>query len=404
LTGEATMPKTSLPNVHCYETLLAEQPNAIEWPVFDERTASSLCYTSGTTGDPKGVLYSHRSTILHSLSGVGTDQNRRVDRTPCALPLVPMFHVNGWGFPYTAPMMGAKLVLPGMGYEGKQIYELMESEKVTSAGGVPTIWYRLLAYLEETGAKLSTLQFMKVGGSASPPALIEAFESRGVEVVQGWGMTETSPVCSSGCLPGEIRDTPERLSYQLKAGHCLYGVEMKIVDPTGETLPNDGVAVGELCVRGPWVASAYYENPQATELAFTADGWFRTGDLVSINPDGYLTITDRAKDLIKSGGEWISSIDLENVALRHPDVEEVAAIALPHPQWGERPMLVVRRRAGTNVDRDDIVAFLTPKVAGWWLPDEIAFVDEMPYTATGKISKKTLRERYARGAQEAATS
>jgi len=395
LTDETAMPKTSLPNVHCYETLLAAQPNHIDWPIFDERTASSLCYTSGTTGDPKGVLYSHRSTLLHALSGVGTDQNRRVDETPCSMPLVPMFHVNGWGFPYTAPMMGSKLVLPGLGYEGKQIYELMESERVTTAGGVPTIWHRLLAYLEESGSELTSLKFLKVGGSASPRSMIEAFERRGVEVVQGWGMTETSPVCTSGCLPGEIRDSSERLAYQMRAGHCLFGVDMKIVDADGETLPNDGVAVGELCVRGPWVASAYYENAEATERAFTSDGWFRTGDICSISPTGYLTITDRAKDLIKSGGEWISSIDLENVALSHPDIEEVAAIAMPHPQWGERPMLVVRKRAGSDLAAAAVVEYLTPKVASWWLPDEIVFVDEMPYTATGKISKKTLRERYA---------
>ncbi len=243
--------------------------------------------------------------------------------------------------------------------------------------------------------QLTTLRAMRVGGSAAPPTMIEAFEKRGVEVAQGWGMTEASPVCTTGCLPSEIRESPDVRKYQMMAGHCLYGVDMKIIDPAGETLPNDGVAQGELCIRGPWIASAYYENPAATELAFTKDGWFRTGDIVTISPSGYLTITDRAKDLIKSGGEWISSIDLENAVLGHPDVAEVAAIAMPSVEWGERPMLVVRRRARGNVDRDAIIAFLKPKVASWWLPDEIVFIDEMPYTATGKVSKKTLREKYA---------
>src|SRR5579872_2453216 len=395
LTGESTMPKTSLPNVHCYESLLAAQPDRIDWPVFDERTASSLCYTSGTTGEPKGVMYTHRSTVLHALSAAGLDQNRRSDGQPCAMPLVPMFHVNGWGIPYSAPIMGTKLVFPGTGYEGKQIYELMEAEGVKSAGGVPAVWQRLLNHLEETGSQLTTLRAMRVGGSAAPPTMIEAFEQRGIEVAQGWGMTEASPVCTTGCLPTEIRESPDVRKYQAMAGHCLYGVEMKIIDPAGEMLPNDGVAQGELCIRGPWIASAYYENPAATELAFTKDGWFRTGDIVTISPTGYLTITDRAKDLIKSGGEWISSIDLENATLGHPGVAEVAAIAMPSVEWGERPMLVVRRSAGSNVDRDAIVAFLKPKVASWWLPDEVVFIDEMPYTATGKVSKKTLREKYA---------
>ncbi len=395
LTGESTMPKTSLPNVHCYESLLAAQPDRIEWPVFDERTASSLCYTSGTTGDPKGVMYSHRSTVLHAFSAAGVDQNRRIDGRNCAMPLVPMFHVNGWGIPYSAPIMGTKLVFPGTGYEGKQIYELMEAEGVKTAGGVPAIWQRLLNYVEENGLQLTTLRSMRVGGSAAPPTMIEAFEKRDVEVAQGWGMTEASPVCTTGCLPSEIRESPDVRTYQMMAGHCLYGVDMKIIDPAGEMLPNDGIAQGELCIRGPWIASAYYENPAATEIAFTKDGWFRTGDIVTISPTGYLTITDRAKDLIKSGGEWISSIDLENAALGHPDIAEVAAIAMPSLEWGERPMLVVRRRAGGNVDRDTIIAFLKPKVASWWLPDAIVFIDEMPYTATGKVSKKTLRERYA---------
>ena len=395
LTGEATMPKTSLPNVLCYESLLAAQPDHIEWPVFDERTASSLCYTSGTTGEPKGVLYSHRSTVLHAMSAVGLDQNRRMDGEKVAMPMVPMFHVNGWGIPYSAPISGTKLVLPGAAYDGKQIYELMESEGVNSAGGVPAIWQRLLSYVEENRLELTSLRFMRVGGSAAPPTMIEWFEKRGVEVAQGWGMTEASPVCTTGCLPTEIRESPDVRKYQAMAGHVLYGVEMKIVDPAGATLPNDGVAQGELYIRGPWIASAYYENPAATEQSFTKDGWFRTGDIVTISPSGYLTITDRAKDLIKSGGEWISSIDLENAALGHPDVAEVAAIAMPSVEWGERPMLVVRRRAESSVDRNAIIEFLKPKVASWWLPDEVVFVDELPYTATGKVSKKTLRERYA---------
>ena len=309
--------------------------------------------------------------------------------------MVPMFHVNGWGIPYSAPIMGTKLVFVGAGYEGKQIYDLMEAEGVKTAGGVPAIWQRVLNYVEENGLQFTTLHAMRVGGSAAPPSMIEAFEKRGVEVAQGWGMTEASPVCTTGCLPSEIRESPDVRKYQAMAGHVLYGVDMKIVDPVGETLPNDGVAQGELCIRGPWIASAYYDNPAATEQSFTKDGWFRTGDIVTISPSGYLTITDRAKDLIKSGGEWISSIDLENAALAHPDIVEVAAIAMPSIEWGERPMLVVRQRAGSNVDRDAIIAFLKPKVANWWLPDEIVFVDELPYTATGKVSKKTLREKYA---------
>jgi 3-(methylthio)propionyl---CoA ligase len=395
LTGEATMPQTSLPNALCYERLLQAQSTQIQWPVFDECTASSLCYTSGTTGEPKGALYSHRSTVLHALSGSSIEHNPRPEPNRCLMPAVPMFHVNAWGYPYFAPMMGAKLVLPGPGYDGESLYELMESERVSSAAGVPVIWLRLLAYLEESGKELHHLRCLRVGGSASPPSLIEAFENRGIEIAQGWGMTETSPVCTTGALLSEHRESSERLSYQTKAGRLVFGVDMKIVDEAGNELPRDGVAQGELCVRAPWAISAYYENPAATQNAFTPDGWFRTGDICSLDEQGYLTVRDRAKDLIKTGGEWISSIDLENAAIDHPEVEEAAAIAVAHAEWGERPLLVVRRTAGSTLDHAAIVAFLAPKVASWWLPDEIVFVDEMPYAATGKISKKTLRERHA---------
>jgi 3-(methylthio)propionyl---CoA ligase len=396
LTGETTMPSTTLPNALCYETLLAAQSPEIDWPQFDERTASSLCYTSGTTGEPKGALYSHRSTVLHALSGTSVEHNPRPEPARSLMPAVPMFHVNAWGYPYFAAMTGAKLVLPGPGYDGQSLYELMESECVSSAAGVPVIWLRLLQYLEETGKQLAHLRSLRVGGSASPPSLIDAFERRGIEIAQGWGMTETSPVCTTGALLAKYRESPERLAYQSKAGRLVFGVDMKIVDESGTELPRDGVAQGELCVRAPWAISAYYENPAATEGAFTPDGWFKTGDICSLDESGYLTVRDRAKDLIKTGGEWISSIDLENAAIGHPQVEEAAAIAVPHAQWGERPLLVVRRTPGSTLDHSAIVEYLAPKVASWWLPDEVVFVDEMPYTATGKISKKRLRETLIR--------
>ena len=394
LTGESTMPETSLENALCYESLLAGQPDSIDWPVFDERTASSLCYTSGTTGEPKGALYSHRSTVLHAYSGCSAEHRARGDADPCWMPIVPMFHVNGWGLPYIAPIIGAKLVLPGTAYDAASLYELLEAENVTAAGAVPVIWQRLLNYMMETGKDLTSLRSIRVGGSAAPPSLIEAYEGRGIEIIHGWGMTETSPVCTSGALRPHHRHSQKRLEYQMKAGRPVFGVEMKIIDAAGAELPHDGVAQGELCVRGPWVAAGYYENQEATSRALTGDGWFRTGDICSIDPEGYLVICDRAKDLIKSGGEWISSIDLENAALGHPEIEEAAAIAIPHPEWGERPLLVVRLAAGSRLDRSAILSYLGPKVASWWLPDEIVFVEEMPYTATGKISKKTLRERY----------
>ena len=396
LTDERTMPATTLPNAMCYETLIAAQPQTIEWPTFDENTASSLCYTSGTTGEPKGAMYSHRSTILHAYSSCMAEMmNVKPGMQRALMPIVPMFHVNAWGFPYCAPMMGAKLILPGPLHDAASLFELMDGESATAAGAVPVIWLGMLAYLNETGKNLDKLGSLRVGGSAAPVSMIEAYEARGIVVIHGWGMTETSPVCTTGSLKPHHRVSPDRLKWQMKAGRMVYGVDMKIVDDDGNRLLDDGESQGELCVRGAWVIGAYYDNPEATAFSFTPDGWFRTGDIASLDPDGYLTIHDRSKDLIKSGGEWISSIDLENAAVGHPDVSEAAAIAIPHPKWSERPALVVVRRAGSAIDAGDVLAFLEDKIAKWWMPDDVVFVDEMPHTATGKISKKTLRERYA---------
>ncbi|GAC1402246.1 MAG: 3-(methylthio)propionyl-CoA ligase [Candidatus Velthaea sp.] len=395
MTDEAHMPATTLPRALCYETLIAKHLRHIDWPQFDERAASSLCYTSGTTGDPKGALYSHRSTLLHTYSACTFEATRPMPGQRVLMPIVPMFHVNGWGFPYVAPLLGAKLVLPGPAHDAKSLYELLEAERVTTSGGVPVIWLGLLAYLRESGRRLNYLTSLRVGGSAAPPSMIDAYESMGIEVFHGWGMTETSPTCTTGYLKPHHRNSPDRLKYQMKAGRVVYGAQMKIVGENGETLPDDGESQGELYVRGPWVIEAYYNNPEATAFSFTADGWFRTGDIASLDCDGYLTIHDRSKDLIKSGGEWISSIDLENAAVGHPAVAEAAAIAIPHEKWSERPLLVVVRRRGMMLDRDEMLEFLNGKVAKWWIPDDVLFVEAMPHTATGKISKKTLREKYA---------
>ena len=398
MTDAAHMPDTTLPNVHCYETLLAAQPGTIAWPSFDENTAAGMCYTSGTTGDPKGVLYSHRSTVLHAMSVGIAESARRRPSSRVIMPIVPMFHVNAWGYPYAAPLMGSKLVFGGPLHDPASIYELIEGEGVENAGGVPVIWLGLLAYIEATGKTFSTFASLRVGGSAAPPKMIEAFEARGIEVVHGWGMTETSPVCTNGSVKAKHRGADIRMQYQMKAGRIVYGVDTKVVDEDGTVLPDDGTSQGELYVRGPWVASAYYENAEANASQFAHDGWFRTGDIVSIDADGYLTIHDRSKDLIKSGGEWISSIDLENAAVGHPEIAEAAAIAIPHEKWAERPLLVVVRTPGSTLGRDAVLAYLDGKIAKWWMPDDVAFVDELPHTATGKVSKKTLRERYAAGA------
>jgi fatty-acyl-CoA synthase len=398
LCGEAEMPATSLPNAVAYESLIAGLPGEIEWPELDERTASSLCYTSGTTGNPKGVLYSHRSTVLHTFAQAASWQAGPGSQA-AILPVVPLFHANAWGLPYLAPMQGSKLVFADPHLDPAELYSALEREQVTLTCGVPTIWLRLLEYLDRNDLRFSSLKLLGVGGSAPPRALIEAFEVKyGVTVLNAWGMTETSPACTYGTPRAEHDVLPQRIDYKTRAGRALFGVEIRIVDDDGASLPFDGIAQGEIHVRGPWIASGYFEDDEATALGVTEDGWLRTGDIASIDAHGYVQIRDRAKDVIKSGGEWISSIELENVAVAHPDIAEAAAIGIPHPTWSERPVLYVVAAQGSELDAASVIAFLDGKVAKWWIPDEVIVVAELPHTATGKISKRTLRERYASAA------
>jgi fatty-acyl-CoA synthase len=395
LCDEAAMPATSLPNAVAYDALLAGLPDDIAWPELDERTASSLCYTSGTTGNPKGVLYSHRSTLLHTFAQAASWQAGPGSQA-AILPVVPLFHANAWGLPYMAPMQGSKLVFADPHLDPAALYDAFEREQITLTCGVPTIWLRLLEYVERNDLRFSSLKLLGVGGAAPPRAMIEAFELKyGVCVMNAWGMTETSPACTVGQPKAQHDVLPQRIDYKTRAGRCLFGVDMRIVDDDGTPLPLDGVAQGEIHVRGPWIASSYFEDDDATALGVTADGWLRTGDIATIDADGYVMIRDRAKDVIKSGGEWISSIDLENVAVAHPDVAEAAAIGVPHPTWSERPVLFVVVKQGHDLDAASVLAFLDGKVAKWWLPDEVLVVAELPHTATGKVSKRTLRERYA---------
>ena len=380
-----------------YEDLLAPEPETIDWPVFDERTASSLCYTSGTTGNPKGVLYSHRSTILHSFM-VCTADGFRLSSADSVLLVVPLFHVNAWGIPYAAAMCGAKLVLPGPGLDGKSLFELAAAEQCTFSLGVPTVWLGFFQHIDSTpGLDTSVLKLERVviGGSAAPRAVIERFRSElGVFVIHAWGMSETSPVATVGNLLPKHRGLPdkEQVDVQVRQGRVVYGVELKIVDEERRVLPHDGSAAGDLYVRGPWVTSGYFKGVGGDML--DADGWFPTGDVAKIDSDGYVVLTDRSKDVIKSGGEWISSIDLENAAVAHPAVQEAAVIGLPHPKWQERPFLIIVPKAGTTPSRDEIVDFLSTRVAKWWLPDDVAFVSELPHTATGKLQKTKLREQF----------
>ena len=382
---------SGIPGLRSYESWIGQQPSTYAWPEFDENSASSMCYTSGTTGNPKAALYSHRSTILHAFAGAMPDALNMSARD-AVLPVVPMFHVNAWGLPYSAAMTGCKMVFPGPAMDGKSIFELIESEKVTFAAGVPTVWQMMLSHMQAGKLQFSTLKRTVIGGSACPPAMINAFnDTYGVEVLHAWGMTEMSPlgtVCTlknkHDGLSGE-----QKMKIRLKQGRGIYGVDMKIVDPEGKEQPWDGKAYGDLLVKGPWIISDYFKSEEGSPLV---GGWFPTGDVATIDADGYMQITDRSKDVIKSGGEWISSIDVENIAVAHPSVAMAACIGIKHPKWDERPIIAVVKKPGAEISRDELLAFYEGKIAKWQVPDDVVFVDAIPLGGTGKMQKTKLRE------------
>ncbi|WP_130434973.1 3-(methylthio)propionyl-CoA ligase [Rivibacter subsaxonicus] len=384
---------TGIPGLRSYEEWIAGESDAYAWPEFDEKSAAALCYTSGTTGNPKGALYSHRSTVLHAY-GAALPDAMSLSARDCVLPVVPMFHVNAWGIPYAAAMTGCKLVFPGAALDGKSVYELMEGERVTMSAGVPTVWLGLLNHMKQHGLKLTTMRRTIIGGSACPPAMIRAFKQDfGVTVLHAWGMTEMSPlgtVCNLK-LPQLELDEEAQFAIMTRQGRAIFGVEMKIVDPDGKELPWDGISSGDLLVKGPWIVSGYFKGEGGNPLI---DGWFPTGDVAAIDPDGFLLITDRSKDVIKSGGEWISSIEVENIAMAHPAVAMAACIAAVHPKWDERPLLVVVKKPGAEVSREELLAFYEGKTAKWQVPDDVVFVDAIPLGATGKMQKIKLREQF----------
>jgi fatty-acyl-CoA synthase len=387
---------SGVPNLVSYEAWMGQRSTDYDWPSFDENSASSMCYTSGTTGNPKAALYSHRSTLLHAYAAALPDV-MTLSARDSVLPVVPMFHVNAWGIPYSAALVGAKLVFPGPALDGKSVYELLETEKVTFAAGVPTVWQMLLGHLQANGLKFSTLKRTVIGGSACPPAMINAFQQQyGVEVLHAWGMTEMSPLGTLCTLKNKHLDmSPEQQTViRMKQGRAIFGVDMKIVDGDGKDLPWDGKAYGDLLVKGPWVVKEYFKGEGGDPLIQDAQGrsWFPTGDVATIDADGFLQITDRSKDVIKSGGEWISSIDIENIAVAHPAIAMAACIGVAHPKWDERPIVAVVKKPGSEVSRDELLAFYQGKTAKWQIPDDVVFVEAIPIGATGKILKTRLRE------------
>ncbi|MBX3509429.1 MAG: long-chain-fatty-acid--CoA ligase, partial [Parvibaculum sp.] len=394
MTDKAHMPQTKLPNALCFEEIVEAEDGNFKWAEVDENAACGLCYTSGTTGNPKGVLYSHRSNVIHSMAANMGDA-LGMKSADAILPVVPMFHANAWGIAFAAPAVGAKIVMPGAQMDGQSIYELLDKEKVTVTAAVPTVWLMLLQYLEKTGAELPALDRVVIGGSAAPRSMIEVFEKKyDVKVFHAWGMTEMSPMGTLGALKAGMEDLPleKQIDVKVKQGRAIYTVEMKITDDDGNELPSDGKAFGHLMVRGPAIAGAYLKGEGGNIL--DKDGWFDTGDVATIDSQGYMQITDRAKDVIKSGGEWISSIEIENLAVGHPKVAEAAVIGVAHPKWDERPLLIVVAKEGQEPTKDEILRYMDGKIAKWWMPDDVVFVKEIPHTATGKIQKLALREQF----------
>ncbi len=385
--------ETKIANLLCYEDLIASTSDEFEWPLFDENSAASLCYTSGTTGNPKGALYSHRSTVLHSYAS-SMPNALNVSAADTVLPVVPMFHVNAWGLPYSVLLSGAKMVFPGAALDGKSLYDLFESEGVTFSAGVPTVWLGLVNYVLQNKLEFSTFKRTVIGGSACPPAMMDTLiDKLGVQVIHAWGMTEMSPLGTAGGLQAKhlALSKEEQRKIMQKQGHAIYGVDMKIVDDDGKELPWDGATYGHLLVKGPWIIASYFKNEGGDVLQ---DGWFPTGDVATIDADGYMQITDRSKDVIKSGGEWIGTIDLENIAMAHPAVLQAACIGMAHPKWDERPLLLVIKRPGMDVTRDELLKFFEGKIAKFWMPDDVAFLEALPMGATGKIQKNKLREQF----------
>jgi len=392
------LPRDSgIPNLVSYEAWIGAQPTDYQWPSFDENSASSMCYTSGTTGNPKAGLYSHRSTILHAYAAALPDV-MGLSARDSVLPVVPMFHVNAWGIPYSAALTGCKLVFPGGSLDGKSVYELIEAEQVTYAAGVPTVWQMLLGHMKPGGLRFSSLKRTVIGGSACPPAMIDAFrEEYGVEVLHAWGMTEMSPLGTLCTLKNKhlTMSPDEQMKIRLKQGRAIFGVDMKIVGDDGEQLPWDGKTFGDLYVKGPWVVREYFKGEGGDPLVKDGNGvgWFPTGDVATIDADGYMQITDRSKDVIKSGGEWISSIDIENIAMSHPAIQMAACVGMRHPKWDERPIVAVVKKPGAEVTKEELLRFYEGKIAKWQIPDDVVFVETIPLGATGKMLKTRLREQ-----------